>query len=295
MLLFLQVRCNLKIILSRKGVDSGNCKASNLVLFNNLGQSEIIMIPIPNDDDKIAYKDIIFSRNYERDLYTKGYLKSFNINLSSYCHLDPNLANYYEDLKFLGSVGQVGSSQTHLENQRIKVGDIFIFFGRFEFQKISTDSVETIMKDKHVMFGYLQIGEIIYPNKLTKQERDFYEKKYPWITTQPHWNFEKYKDIENNCIYVARDKCSFDENIKGYGVFEFNENLILTKKGKSISQWKLPRPLRRLNISYHDKSNRKWNYFQSAVRGQEFVIEEKKKVEKWAVNLIKNYVNKGDI
>lgn len=101
------------------------------MLFNNLGQSEMIMIPIPNDKDKIAYKDIIFSRNYERDLYTKGYLKSYNIDLSSHCHLDPNLANYYEGLKFLGSVGQVGSSQTHLENRKVEIGDIFIFFGRF--------------------------------------------------------------------------------------------------------------------------------------------------------------------
>lgn len=279
----------MKIVLSRKGADSGNCKASNLVLFYNLGQSEIIMIPIPNDEDKIAYKDIIFSRNYERDLYTKGYLKSYNIDLSSHCHLDPNLANYYEDLNFLGSVGQVGSSQTHLENQKVEIGDVFIFFGRFDFQKISTDNVETIMKDKHVMFGYLQIGEIIYPNKLTAQERTFYEKKYPWLASQPHWNFEKYKDTGNNCIYIAREKCSFDENIKGYGMFKFNENLILTKKGKTISKWNLPKPLRHLNISYHDKSSHKLTYFQSAMRGQEFVIEESKKAEKWAENLIKKY------
>lgn len=281
----------MRIILSRKGVDSGNCKASNLVLFDCQGKSEMIMIPIPSSNDKIAYKDVTFSKDKEKDLYVKNYLKNFKIDLSSPCHMDPNLSNYLDEMNFLGSVGQIESSQSHLENQKIQKDDLFIFFGKYEIQKFSPTKVERIAKDKHIMFGYLQIGEIIYPNSLKKEERASYEKKYPWIKNQPHWNFEKYKNIESNRIYIAREKCSFDENIKGFGMFNFSEDLILTKNGRSISQWELPKPLMNLKITYHNESNCKEDYFKSASRGQEFVIEKNEKAEKWAVELIKNHIN----
>ena len=281
----------MRIILSRKGVDSGNCKASNLVLFDCQGKSEMIMIPIPSSNDKIAYKDVTFSKDQEKDLYVKNYLKNFKIDLSSLCHMDPNLSNYLDEMNFLGSVGQIESSQSHLENQKIQKDDLFIFFGKYEIQKFSQTKVEKIAKNKHIMFGYLQIGEIIYPNSLKKEERASYEKKYPWIKNQPHWNFEKYKNIESNRIYIAREKCSFDENIKGFGMFNFSEDLILTKNGRSISQWELPKPLMNLKITYHNELNCKEDYFKSASRGQEFVIEKNEKAEKWAVELIKNHTN----
>lgn len=281
----------MRIILSRKGVDSGNCKASNLVLFDCQGKSEMIMIPIPSSNDKIAYKDVTFSKDKEKDLYVKNYLKNFKIDLSSLCHMDPNLANYLDEPNFLGSVGQIGISQSHLENQEIQKDDLFIFFGKYEIQKFSQTKVEKIAKDKHIMFGYLQIGEIICPNDPKNGGRASYEQKYPWIKNQPHWNFEKYKNIESNRIYIARERCSFDENIKGFGMFNFSEDLILTKNGRSISKWELPKPLMNLKITYHNESNYKEDYFQSASRGQEFVIEKNEKAEKWAVELIKNHIN----
>ena len=66
----------MRIILSRKGVDSGNCKASNLVIFDCQGKSEMIMIPIPSSNDKIAYKDVTFSKDKEKDLsYGSKFIK----------------------------------------------------------------------------------------------------------------------------------------------------------------------------------------------------------------------------
>ena len=251
----------------------------------------MIMIPIPSSNDKIAYKDVTFSKDKEKDLYVKNYLKNFKIDLSSLCHMDPNLSNYLDEPNFLGSVGQIGISQSHLENQEIQKDDLFIFFGKYEIQKFSQTKVEKIAKDKHIMFGYLQIGEIICPNDPKNGGRASYEQKYPWIKNQPHWNFEKYNNIKSNRIYIAREKCSFDENIKGFGMFNFSEDLILTKNGRSISKWELPKPLMNLKITYHNESNYKEDYFQSASRGQEFVIEKNEKAEKWAVELIKNHIN----
>ena len=280
----------MKIILSRKGIDGGNCKASNLVMCDNQGNSEMIMIPIPSPSDKISYKDIKLSKNY--DFYVKNHLKNHGIDLASYCHLDPYLINYFPDTNILGSFGQVGIAQGHLEKQKVQAGDLFVFFGKFDIQKISVRNVETVMKNQHILFGYLQINEIIYPNRLTDQEINDYEKKYPWLSAHPHWNKAKYEKHKNNCIYIAKDRCSFDENIQGYGVFEFNKDLILTKENRPSSQWELPKQLRHLKMSYHNDSSQTPTCFQSAKRGQEFVIEENKNAEEWAMSLIKNHLCK---
>lgn len=280
----------MRIILSRKGVDSGNSNASNLVLLDSYFNGEMVMLPIPNLADKFTYKDVQFSKG--NDCFVKNYLQERKIDLNTKCHLDPMLINYFDNPSFLGAIGQVGASQTHLEKQKIKKGDLFIFFGKFESKMILKNKVDTISKKDHIMFGYLQIGEIIYPNSRDKEKRPFFEKKYPWIKNHPHWNFEKYKNSTNNCIYIANEKCSFDKNIKGYGVFDFSKDLILTKSGKSISKWNIIEPLKNLEISYHTLASFKQDYFQSAAHGQEFVIEESSSAENWAIDLIKNNVKK---
>ena len=63
----------MRIILSRKGVDSGNCKASNLVIFDCQGKSEMIMIPIPSSNDKIAYKDVSLGSDVDLQRVTAKY------------------------------------------------------------------------------------------------------------------------------------------------------------------------------------------------------------------------------
>ena len=120
-----------KVILSRKGVDSGNSQMSNLVVKNG-DKTEIVMIPIPSDIDKVPYKELSFSQDDKINSYTKGYIESKTKKqhgLDTICHADPNLRNFFGDPKFLGSIGQVGASLSHLRNQDIKEKDIFIFFG----------------------------------------------------------------------------------------------------------------------------------------------------------------------
>ena len=53
------------------------------------------------------------------------------------------------------------------------------------------------------------------------------------------------------------------------------------------SKWELPDIFREVSITYHNKKSWKDNYFQSACRGQEFVIEENDLIENWAINIIK--------
>ena len=281
----------MKVLLSRKGVDSGNIQMSNLVI-NSSDKNEIIMIPIPSEKDKISYNDLTFSQDKNVNTHIKDYIKSHTIRLNELntkCHADPNISNYFNDFNFLGSIGQIGVSLSHLEKHNVKVGDIFIFFGRFSFMNFVDNTPQIYSYDKHIMFGYLQIGEILYPHKLTPSERKEYEQKYPWIVHQPHWNIEKYKNQTDNCIYIAKEKCSFDNSLCGYGIFNYSDDLILTKENEPISHWNLSHKILKEELSYHNKKSIKDNYFQSAYRGQEFIFTENENVKSWAENLIKKY------
>ena len=65
------------------------------------------------------------------------------------------------------------------------------------------------------------------------------------------------------------------------------KSVVLTKKGHGRSQWQLDECFNDVQtFSYHNKNSWKdEGYFQSAHRGQEFIIEDPK-VEQWAKNLI---------
>lgn len=302
----------MRVILSRKGLDSGNCTVSNLVVEDENGQTKIIMIPIPYNPnskfkpDKDTYDNIKYSDNEKINNAIKNYLeKDADIKKNHPCHADPNLSfTFHNDIsktnkaKFRGAIGQNGAAQGHLKKNKIKENDIFIFFGRFTFAKMENRELVLKGKDKHLMFGYLQIGEIIETSNL-KKTRDEYETDYPWIKYHPHWDEEKYRDIKENCIYVAnKNLCDIEntpfQNIKGFGIFDYSDDLILTAEGKSLSKWNLPKELDGLEITYNKHARDYGDYFQSASRGQEFIIkDDSDRAAKWAINLIKNHTNQN--
>lgn len=285
----------MKIILSRKGLDSEVCDINNLLLTDKENKKNLIMLPIPENDSKHIYRNLKFSDNKEVFNIVKEYLnKSKKINIESKCHADPNLINYFNDPIFLGSIGQVDQAQGYLQNQKVNIGDLFVFFGAFSDVSIDEKNELHVNKNnaRHIMFGYLQIGDIIHTYNLTKQERKNYESKYPWLANQPHWTENFYLDNKTNCIYVASEKFK-DTDLVGFGTFEFNNELVLTKENQNcLTHWNLPKELKNLNISYHTQNSYKDDYFQSACRGQEFVIENSVQVENWAENLIKKYVRR---
>lgn len=60
--------------------------------------------------------------------------------------------------------------------------------------------------------------------------------------------------------------------------------------------WNLPNIFKEVSITYHNENSWKDGYFKSACRGQEFVIEENKNIEEWAIDLIeKHTLNKISI
>ncbi len=215
------------------------------------------------------------------------------------CHLDPDI---YKDIIKPGEkerkngwkslFGQREVAQGHLNEQKVQEGDLFLFFGWFKETYKSEDGENYLFdksdkKGRHIIFGYLQIGERIQDKNKIKD----------WMKYHPH--YEDWR--KNNTLYVARDTLSWDNKIPGAGVFKFKKELVLTKNGLSHSKWNLPDFFKNKNISISYHSKKSWKpegYFQSVGRGQEFVItsgdeSNQKRIENWAKQLISNQLSSG--
>lgn len=272
----------MKIILSRKGFDSSYGGYPSLIFENGLLQP----LPIPNSYDTIRYSDI-YSPYDGLTLYDTMYSLNSTIKDRNWvsltkeqtCHLDPDLefSSLPRCEEWVGCFGQGAAAQTVLKKQHVGPGDIFLFFGWFNHCYPGNNGLKFSKGDgSHVIFGYLQVEKVIYTA----------EGEIPqWLKYHPHAH-ERHINKRNNCIYVARKYCSWNNELKGYGLFNYSDALCLTKNGCSRSKWNLPEIFRNVSITYHSADNWKDGYFQSAHRGQEFVIEENSEIEKWAIGLI---------
>ncbi|NCF75331.1 MAG: hypothetical protein GWO87_02495 [Xanthomonadaceae bacterium] len=272
----------MKIILSRKGFDSDMGGHPSPII-----NKKIISMPIPEENGNYSYNELQIDSNLIKQLYN-------NFDLKRKCHLDPDinkaiLKNRPKNWKAL--FGQTGNAQSHLqnENQDIKKNDIFLFFGWFRKTERTKNKIIFTGPDMHVIFGYFQIDKILKVKDIQ------WNKENEWMKYHDHIN-EKYINNERNTIYVAKERLSFNKKLLGAGIFDYNKNLVLTKNGYLRSRWELPKIFKSVNITYHSKNSWKISkktgeeYFQSAGRGQEFVIEKNKRIKEWAINLINDCI-----
>jgi hypothetical protein len=279
----------MKVILSRKGFDSdAGCSPSPI-----LPDGRLVSLPIPCPGDVTRYADLRLDDNRTyldlmRELGIRRISKKpgsdQSLTENSECHLDPDI---YRDVRprpsgWKGAFGQHDIDQTHLsETGHVRKGDLFLFFGRFRLTRKTAAGLQWVPgSDRHVIFGHLQIGDILDVTG---------DRKVPeWLEGHPHTNQER-RGFKKNAIYVATDTVSWDGGIPGAGTFQYGKDVVLTKEGMSPSRWQLPDFFREAEISYHNPDCWKDGYFQSRARGQEFVIQDNEKVESWAMDLIKNH------
>lgn len=282
----------MKVILSRKGFDSVYGGRPSPILPDG----RMISLPIPSEYDNVRYSDLKLNFGKYKTYYDmmKELMPEITIpkkegnkkrtkkvlTKDTRCHLDPDLyPNVIKRLKGWKPIfGQIYAAQTHLENKGVKAGDIFLFFGTFRKTELVNGKLKFAKgdKDKHIIFGYLQIGEKI---KVKNRKIPLPE----WMTYHPHAEEDR---KANNTMYIARDTLSFCDECPGAGVFKYHRSLILTKENYSKSRWELPSFFKNVEISYHSPKSWKNDYFQSTGRGQEFVIQDNKNVEKWVKKLI---------
>lgn len=275
----------MKVILSRKGFDSAHGGYPSPILPNG----KLVSLPIPSNnftkysDLKLDYKHTYFDLMKQLNPKIKFDEKWHELTKNTECHLDPDVYKEVierpKDWKAL--FGQIGGAQTHLK-KRVGVGDLFLFFGTFrKIKKIDGKIIfDPEDSEKHIIFGYLQISEIIEVKPNTKLLK--------WMIHHPHAEKSR-RDRKNNTLYVAR-KTLLDTKLPGASILRYHKDLVLTKENCSKSRWKLPSFFKEVKISYHSNSSWKENYFQSACIGQEFVIPDNKKVEDWAKKLIKKNI-----
>ncbi len=272
----------MKIILSRKGFDSANGGYPSPILPDG----SLLSVPIPSRGDGLTYSDLYFGEKsysellsdlYPSILYQGVRIEDFN---GMECHLDPDLvkSTLTRDTQWRAAFGQVGGSQTHLENHGIGIGDLFLFFGWFRETKWNDGRLffKKNGADLHVIYGYLEVSEI---------HRDTFPQ---WLEYHPHVTNKKRLQSSTNAIYIGARRSSLGE-FPGYGVFRFSKRVVLTKDGCSRSRWELPEFFRDLSISHHSARSWKENYFQSVPIGQEFVVEESDLVAQWAKELITSH------
>lgn len=286
----------MNIILSRKGFDSQYGGYPSPILPDG----RLISLPIPGNDG-ICYSDLyldfddfrsyydlmekLFEQKHKKQIRDKN--GWFALEKSTQCHLDPDLYGSVIERKehWKPLFGQVDVAQRHL-NRRVEKGDIFLFFGTFRKTEYEGKMLTFVPKEPaiHIIFGYLQIGE----EKEIKSDTNIPS----WIAYHPHIASSGLREKKINTVYVARETLSWDSELSGAGPFRYHKDLVLTKKGKSKSRWELPLCFKKVEISYHSK--RSWkneDYFQSAARGQEFVIQSNEEIEDWVKELISKVSN----
>ncbi len=263
----------MRIILSREGFDSsyGGCPSPILP------DGTLLSLPIPSKNGDVKYSELFYEdKSYFQII--KELKPGTKIKEYCTCHLDPDI----RDLKIVNNwvplFGQEGGAQTHLVNNGVCEGDIFLFFGWFKQTILENGKLKYVTgaPDLHIIYGYFEIGE----------KYETFDKLPTKYYYHPHAAKNRFDKKTENCIYKAAEKLSLNSNFSGSGTFRINDDLILTKKGYTRSRWELPDIFRNVKISYHTKESFKKDYFDSAKIGQEFVIEENKDVENWALNII---------
>ncbi|MCB2087741.1 MAG: hypothetical protein R3E18_06640 [Sphingomonadaceae bacterium] len=222
----------MKIIFSRKGFDSAAGGGPSPIV-----NGKPLSLPIPaGAASRTTYGALGLGDHAARS--SRGRLGPCDL-----CHHDPM---FLPDGTCL--FGQVGAAQTHLENQRVGVGDVFLFFGLFQ---------EPGGNPHHRIFGWLQVEEVVPlagcdPQRLV----EFSRCNHPHALA-PHGS--------NDTIWRGA----------GGVAARASDALRLTVPGGKPSLWQRPSWLRRGGLSYHDRADRwlRGGRLRSVARGQEFVAD----------------------
>lgn len=238
----------MKLIFSRKGFDTGSGGGPSPIV-----DGRPVSLPIPGVADARA------PRYADLGLAQAAYLSSRGkLGGDDHCHHDP----FFIDGRC--AFGQAGAAQSHLVNQGVGPGDLFLFFGLFACPESGAAH--------HRFFGWLRVEEIRLPGLGDGAPGFAPDHPHFWgsIARQSH-----------NAVYVgaggtAQSAC---------------ETLLLTQPGALPSRWRVPGWLwRHRGLSYHGDPAR-WlpgNSLQSVARGQEFVVDIKHLPEarRWAENIV---------
>lgn len=277
----------MKIILSRKGFDSENGGIASPIMEDG----KLLSLPIPvtkkqaeNGEKGISYDELTFGDQKLNEIIDELSKGKFDTDLQA--HLDPDLEQkrYPRKEGWKQVFGQTNGAQTYLDNKNVGLNDLFLFFGWFQHTKKEKGRLRYLkpsedVKDLHLIFGWLQIGEILKNNN----------EIHPWLEYHPHIVNKADVYTGNNTIYIASDALRiFGETIfgkNGGGTFPtIKKSLQLTAENESMSHWSLPKWL--LEGAWECRDGHL--PFLSGGRKQEFVFDVPDKFKKEAIDWLKS-------
>lgn len=237
-----------RIILSRKGFDSAAGGGASPIV-----DGRPISLPIPaSAHSHTTYADLGLAdavQTASRGRFTG----------QDFCHHDPM---FRDDGTCL--FGQCSAAQTHLVNQGVGTGDVFVFFGLFR--------EEATREPHHRIFGYQRIEQIVDLAVCSDDERSQYA-----AFGHPH---ALGMHAKNDVIYVGPGRAAQTDNAR----------LRLSVHDGPPSLWHRPDWMQPGSLSYHSRQDRwiKGGRLRSVARGQEFVanICQRKAPRKWLEEII---------
>ena len=284
----------MKIVLSRKGFDSSYGGVPSPVL-PGVGP---VSLPIPSSAGESA-------RSYSAAGHALGDLLSDlscgKHDADTSVHVDPDLDSSSRSRTpcWRPAFGQVGAAQSHLANNRVGFGDLFLFFGWFRPAERHEDRWRFVpgTASFHALFGWLQVGAVIQlPDRDTTHVPE-------WLRDHPHVTHAARFAGQGNTIYVAGHHLELGGSRvwdAGGRFSEWSDALKLSAEGENRTLWHVPTWLDprqgRTPLSYHGKSDR-WVrrndcvYLQTVSKGQEFVLDcrEYPEATQWVFHLIERH------
>lgn len=264
----------MKVILSRKGFDSSYGGVPSPIFADGLIQS----LPIGDKACGVPYRDITRGGINLGDLVqslTKGRTKPGHL-----AHLDPDLnpSDRPRNPGWRGLFGQANAALTHLVNQGVGRGDIFLFFGWFRAVEKRGDDWRYVRTSPPVqlIWGWMSVDDCMPCQDLSSDVR-------AWALGHPHLHPGREKP---GSLFIAASRCEAGgRTVPGAGFFgKRTPARILTDletDSPSPSCWRLPRWMHpsdgATRLSYHDDPGR-WRILpdgcqlKSAPIGQEFVL-----------------------
>ncbi|WP_114521625.1 hypothetical protein [Altererythrobacter sp. ZODW24] len=223
----------MKIIFSRKGFDSAAGGGASPIVG---GQP--ISLPIPSGGfSATTYGDLGLGE-------LAATASRGKLGADDHCHHDPM---FRADGNCL--FGQCSAAQTHLENQGVGLGDVFLFFGLYR--------EEATGEPHHRIFGFMEVAETVSLTDCDDSRKaELAELGHPHALGM---------HARNDVIYAG----------PGQMAERASTPLRLTVPEGPPSLWNRPSWLKRGGLSYHDRADRwmRGGRLRSVARGQEFVAD----------------------
>lgn len=212
----------MRVVLSRKGFDSVAGGGASPIM----GDGRMVSMPIPEPESTAApdgptFEDTMVTGS-EPITYAKLGEQCGLPKATGPAHVDPDLVPGARPRLegWRASLGQANNAASHLRNQNVGPGDLFVFFGLY-----APLGPGGLRRDDwfHALWGYLQVDQVL----------DLHARPSipDWLAGHSHLSAGAMATYWRNLLYVARERLDFAPDQPGWGVFNYQTDLRLTPAG----------------------------------------------------------------